>query len=98
MGPAISLNAGKNISSKIVSKQEAFMTDADLAGMAVAEKIQLMESLWNSLSNDSVENSAIPPWHGDVLAERGLLLDQGKEPLSTWGEAKQRIRIQAARQ
>ena len=74
------------------------MTDADLAGMPVADKIQLMESLWESLSNDPVATPAIPSWHGDVLAERAVLLDQGQEPISPWGEAKQRIRNQTAKQ
>lgn len=71
------------------------MTRADLANMPVAEKIQLMESLWESLSNEAA--ATVPAWHGDVLTERGALLDQGQEPLSSWGDAKQRIRDQIAK-
>ena len=72
------------------------MTHADLLTMPVAEKIQLMESLWESLSNDAI--AAIPAWHSEVLAERGALLDQGQEPVTAWSDAKQRIRDQIAKQ
>ena len=72
------------------------MTRADLLTMPISEKIQLMESLWESLSNDTV--SAIPSWHSDVLTERRALLDQGKESITDWSDAKQRIRDQIAKQ
>lgn len=74
------------------------MTYADLATMPVAEKIQLMESLWESLSNDGLAASAVPEWHADVLNERSALLDRGDETVSAWSDAKQRIRDQIAKQ
>lgn len=74
------------------------MTHADLDAMPVAEKIQLMESLWESLSNDAIAASAVPAWHGDVLAERGVLLDQGQEHVSAWGDAKICIQNQITKQ
>ena len=74
------------------------MTHADLAKMPVSEKIQLMESLWESLSNDVLASAAVPAWHGDVLAKRQVLLDQGEEAVSTWADAKQRIRDLAAKE
>ena len=74
------------------------MTHTDLAKMPISEKIQLMESLWECLSNDTVAAAAVPAWHGNVLAKRQALLDQGGEPVSTWGDAKQRIRDQTAKE
>ena len=74
------------------------MTHTDLGKMPISEKIQLMESLWESLSNDAVAAAAVPAWHGDVLAKRQVLLDQGEEPVNIWGDAKQRIRDQAAKE
>lgn len=71
------------------------MTHVDLVSMPVAEKIQLMEALWESLSMD---DSVVPSWHAEVLAERVALLDQGQETVSDWNEAKQRIRNQVAGQ
>jgi hypothetical protein len=56
-----------------------------------------MESLWESLSNDALADTAVPAWHGDVLAERRALLDQGEEQVSAWSDAKQRIRDQTAK-
>lgn len=71
------------------------MIHADLAAMPVAEKIALMESLWESLSHDAAAASAVPAWHAEELARRGALLDQGQESVSGWDDAKQRIREQA---
>jgi hypothetical protein len=68
------------------------MTHTDLAKMPVSEKIQLMESLWESLSSSDANAEAIPAWHGDVLAKRQVMLDQGEESISAWSDAKQRIR------
>ena len=70
------------------------MTHADLAALPVAERIQLMEVLWDSLCDDPAAAAAIPAWHDEVLAERALQLDQGSEELAPWNEAKQRIRAQ----
>lgn len=74
------------------------MTQGDLAKMPISEKIQLMESLWESLSNDPLAAEVVPAWHGDVLAKRAVLLDQGQETVSAWDDAKQRIRNQTAKQ
>lgn len=74
------------------------MTQTDLAKMPISEKIQLMESLWESLTNDPVTAEVVPDWHGDVLAKRAVMLDQGQETVSAWGDAKQRIRDQIAKQ
>ncbi len=74
------------------------MTHTDLAKMPISEKIQLMESLWESLSNDPIAAAAVPAWHGDVLAKRQVLLDQDEEPVTPWGDAKQRIRDQIAKE
>jgi hypothetical protein len=68
------------------------MTHTDLAKMPVSEKIQLMESLGESLSSSDANTAAIPAWHGDVLAKRQVMLDQGEESISAWSDAKQRIR------
>jgi putative addiction module component (TIGR02574 family) len=74
------------------------MTRTDLAKMPISEKIQLMESLWESLSSDAGAASVVPAWHGDVLAKRAEQIDQGEESVSAWGDAKQRIRDQTAKQ
>jgi putative addiction module component (TIGR02574 family) len=70
------------------------MNHLDIAALPVAEKLQLMESLWDSLCREDAEAPTVPAWHQEVLAERLSRLDSGEEPLSTWQDAKKRIREQ----
>lgn len=67
------------------------MTTADIAELPVAEKLLLMERLWDALRTQA-ESGVIPAWHKDVLAERLRRLDAGNEPTALWAEAKERIR------
>jgi hypothetical protein len=71
------------------------MTVADLAELPVAEKLKLMETLWDSLCAQSAGAVASPDWHGEVLDERLRRLAGGEETVSDWREAKERIRTQA---
>ena len=54
------------------------MTSADIVEMPVAERLKLMETLWESL-----------------CAQPGTRrIDSGEETVSSWKEAKARIRAQ----
>ena len=66
-----------------------------IESLSRADKLRMMEALWDDLTRDAA--FPVPAWHGDVLAARRALLDQGKEPVSAWGDAKQRIRGQTAK-
>ena len=68
------------------------MTTADIAAMPVAEKLKLLEALWDSLCATSDRDLASPPWHAEVLEARLQRLAAGTEPTSSWREAKDRIR------
>lgn len=70
------------------------MTTADIAAMPVAEKLKLLEALWDSLCAESDSTLASPAWHAEVLEERLQRLAAGAEPTSPWREAKDRIRAQ----
>jgi len=70
------------------------MSDLEIATLPIAEKLQLMESLWDSLCRETSGNPDIPSWHGEVLAERIRCLDSGDEQVSAWADAKRRIRKQ----
>ena len=77
------------------------MVTADIADLPVAERLKLMEALWDSLcAADSGAGSgagsavAPPAWHGAVLDERMRLIDSGADAISPWQEAKERIRNQ----
>jgi hypothetical protein len=70
------------------------MSELEIASLPIAEKLQLMESLWDALCRESSGGPTIPAWHGEVLAERIGRLDRGEEPVSSWADAKRRIREQ----
>jgi hypothetical protein len=64
------------------------MTAIEIAAMPVAEKLKLMEALWDSLANRTDGDMGSPPWHGAVLEERLRRLANGEEQVSPWKEAK----------
>lgn len=68
------------------------MTQTNLADLPVTERLKMMESLWDSLCHQGHQAPASPPWHSDVLSERLARLAEGREVVSPWSEAKQRIR------
>ena len=70
------------------------MTTVDIVAMPVAEKLKLMETLWDSLYIHSAVGVASPAWHGAVLEERLRRLASGEETVAPWKEAKERIRAQ----
>lgn len=70
------------------------MSDLEIAALPIAQKLQLMESLWDSLCRETPGGPDVPSWHGEVLAGRIRRLDNGEEPVSSWADAKQRIREQ----
>ena len=72
------------------------MTQLDIAKLPIQERLQLMESLWDSLCREPSGEAPMPTWHQQVLDERLARLDVGEEPLIPWEEAKKQIRAQAA--
>ena len=65
-------------------------TTLDLEKMTTADKLRLMEDLWQNLSAENPP-LASPAWHGDVLAERDRLIASGEEPFIDWEVAKKRL-------
>jgi len=59
--------------------------------MALSEKLQLMEALWDELCNRE-EEIPVPDWHKTVLDERERQVAEGKATFVDWETAKQRIR------
>lgn len=69
------------------------MTTLQIEKLTVTEKLQIMESLWDSLCAKA-ENIAIPAWHDEVLQERQNALNRGIDTFVGWNEAKMHIRNQ----
>ena len=61
-----------------------------LNNLSTAEKIELMEKLWDDLS--SSPDYAPPKWHGDELARRKNAVKEGKVTYTDWEKAKEEIR------
>lgn len=59
--------------------------------LSVAEKLLLMERLWEDLSRRP-SDLASPDWHGDVLTERQTAVREGRTSFVEWEAAKERLR------
>ena len=58
--------------------------------MTVAEKVRLLEAVWQSLCSHSGDVQS-PEWHREVLEERKRRIENGSSKVSTWAEAKARL-------
>ncbi len=59
-----------------------------LEQMTVAEKIEMMEKIWEDLSKDVKS----PQWHGKILNERKIESNKGYSDFIDWETSKKRIR------
>lgn len=67
------------------------MAHLPLDEMTVAEKLDIMEAIWDDLCSQP-ESVPSPSWHGEVLAERETAVERGDEVPEDWEAAKKRIR------
>lgn len=66
-------------------------TDISLDSMTTAEKLRLLERLWDDLSRRPEEVPS-PAWHGTVLADRIAAVREGRTAFIDWEDARQRLR------
>jgi hypothetical protein len=59
--------------------------------MTISDKLRTMEVLWDDLCRRS-DDLQSPQWHSDILAERDCRVEEGKEEIYEWDEAKDKIR------
>ena len=64
--------------------------DIKIESLSVAEKVQLLESVWESLCAHTGDVQS-PEWHREVLEERGRRLEDGRATISSWTDAKARL-------
>jgi putative addiction module component (TIGR02574 family) len=69
------------------------MDMAELTKLPLAQRLEAMEVLWDSLTHDAAYDPS-PAWHADVLAERVREIEAGKT--MAWDEAKALIFAKAA--
>ena len=70
-------------------------TPLQIDQMTVAEKLRIMEELWDDLRSRA-EGVAVPQWHKDLLDERERLIETGEAQFSDWDAAKKRITEQTS--
>ena len=61
-----------------------------LTTMSVSEKIQMMETLWGNLTQQSQDITS-PNWHQDLLLQREKSLENQQDHFVDWNEAKKQI-------
>jgi putative addiction module component (TIGR02574 family) len=66
------------------------MIDLPLDSMSTAEKVRLLETVWDSLCRENGDPQS-PEWHRSVLEERSRRLESGQATVSAWNEAKARL-------
>lgn len=56
------------------TKSRLNMKQSEIANMSVAEKLQVIEAVWDTLDDESMES---PEWHADVLNDRKKAIESG---------------------
>ena len=62
-----------------------------LEQMSIEEKIQTMETIWDSLCKKA-DSLSSPSWHKNILHEREKRIKNGNEKFMDWNKAKKYIR------
>jgi hypothetical protein len=65
--------------------------DLPVSQLSLAQKLDLMETLWAELSRDEKKFKS-PAWHETVLKDREEAFMAGKVAVSDWEQAKRRIK------
>lgn len=66
------------------------MTMAEVEKMSMAERLEAIELLWNSLAT-SEENISSPDWHAAILKERIAEIEGGQTELLTLEQLRRRL-------
>jgi len=70
-------------------------TQLQIDQMTVAEKLRIMEELWEDLRTRA-EGVPMPQWHKDLLDERERLIETGEAQFDDWNTARKRITEQTS--
>ena len=65
------------------------MKTAEIKKMSISERIRTMEAIWDSLLYDNADIPS-PEWHGNILAERKIKIDEGSARFLSIEEVKKR--------
>ena len=65
--------------------------EVSIAQLSFTQKLDLMEMLWADMAGNEKDLES-PAWHGAILNDRETALNAGKATVSSWEEAKERIK------
>jgi putative addiction module component (TIGR02574 family) len=63
----------------------------DLSALPLAERLKLIEELWNSIEAEATHPLPLPDWHRNEIDRRFDALDGGVSIGSPWSEVRTRI-------
>lgn len=66
------------------------LSSDQLDALTVAEKVQLLEQVWQSLCRQP-DSFSSPDWHADILTDRRQRLLDGSAKRLSWHEAKAQL-------
>ena len=69
---------------------------AEIIKMSMAERLQAMEQLWDSLCRGGGGEIASPAWHSEILSGRKTRAERGETKFLTLAQLKARFRDSAA--
>lgn len=69
--------------------------DIPIAQLSFTQKLNLMEMLWDDMVSNE-KNMGSPAWHEPILNAREAAMQSGTETVSSWNDAKERIRKNAS--
>ena len=67
------------------------LSEFPITQLSFAQKLDLMEMLWADMIGNE-KNLESPAWHEAILNDREAALDAGKITVSSWEEAKERVK------
>jgi putative addiction module component (TIGR02574 family) len=67
------------------------LSDRDIKQLSVAERLDLIGVLWDSIPN-SLEELPLPQWHREELERRLADADANPDAAIPWEEVRQRLR------
>ena len=67
------------------------MSLAEIMQMTVAERMELMEMIWESLRLDE-EELPVPDWHREILSERLKRMEEGEVETFSIEEVRRKLK------
>ncbi len=66
------------------------MSVADIQRLPIAEKLRIMEAIWEDLRHNA-DQVSVPQWHRDLLDARRKSVEENREEILDWDQVKDSI-------